>query len=208
MASGGGGLPSDGRLARGERTRRAILDHAVRMASTQGFDGLSIGKLARDLNLSKSGLFAHFRSKQSLQLQVMAAAEQRFIDFVVRPAIEAPRGEPRLRALLHRWCRWALSEGPPGGCVFVAAAAELDDRPGPLRDALARTQRDWLHTLQRAVGIAQQEGHLRADLEAEQLAFELYSTLLGVHLYHRLLDHHDARARLDTALERILAAAR
>ena len=198
----------DARLAKGERTRRTILDHALRVASTEGFSGLSIGALARDLRMSKSGLFAHFNSKQRLQVDVMKAGEQRFVDFVVRPALQAPRGEPRLRAMVHRWTRWALSDGPPGGCVFVAAASELDDQPGPLREHLARTQRDWVSTLTRAVSIGVDEGHFRADTRPEQIAFELYSALLGLHLFHRLLDHPAAMDLCGTTVDRILDSIR
>lgn len=200
--------PSDARLAKGERTRRTILDHALRVASTEGFDGLSIGALARDLRMSKSGLFAHFKSKERLQVDVMLAGEQRFIDFVVRPALKEPRGEPRLRAIVHRWSRWALSDGPPGGCLFVAAATELDDRPGPLRETLTRTQRDWVQALTRAVRLGVEEGHFHADTRPEQVAFELYSSLLGLHLFHRLLDRPDAIDLCTQSVDRLLTSIR
>jgi len=206
MSSGSSGR--DRRLEKGDRTRRQILDHALRIASTQGFGGLSIGGLARDLELSKSGLFAHFRSKEKLQLQVMKTGEQRFVDFVVRPALSEPRGEPRLRAIVHRWSRWALSDGPPGGCLFVAAASEFDDKPGPLREKLSRTQHDWVATLTRAVALCVEEGHFRADTDPAQVAFELYSTLLGLHLFHRLLDREDAIDRCQRAIEGIFTSHR
>jgi len=204
------GFPSgpDARLAKGERTRRTILDHALRVASTEGFSGLSIGALARDLRMSKSGLFAHFQSKQRLQVDVMKAGEQRFIDFVVRPALTEPRGEPRLRAMVQRWSRWALSDGPPGGCVFVAAASELDDQPGLLRETLARTQKDWVRTLTRAVELGVEEGHFKPDTDAGQIAFELYSALLGLHLFHRLLDHPEATHLCGTTVDRVLDSIR
>ncbi len=198
----------DARLAKGERTRRHILDHALRMASTEGFDGLSMGALARALSLSKSGLFAHFKSKEMLQLQVLEAGEQQFIEAVVRPALLAPRGEPRVRAMVYRWTRWALGDGPPGGCVFVAAATELDDRPGPLREALARSQADWVATLTRAVRLGVEEGHFSHRTNPEQVAFELYGALLGLHLYRRLLDRADAQALCDRAIERVFDSIR
>jgi AcrR family transcriptional regulator len=198
----------DARLAKGEQTRRTILDHALRVASKEGFSGLSIGALARDLQMSKSGLFAHFQSKQRLQVDVMLAGEQRFIDFVVRPALQEPRGEPRLRAMIHRWSRWALADGPPGGCVFVAAASELDDQPGPLRENLSRTQRDWTGTLTRAVELGVEAGHFRSNTDCGQVAFELYSTLLGLHLYHRLLRRPDALDLCGHAVDRIFDSIR
>src|SRR5690606_13086514 len=101
----------------------------------------------KGVGLSKSGLFAHFKSKESLQLQILEHAAETFINKVVRTALQQPRGEPRLRALFDNWLRWANAGGHQGGCVFVGAAAEYDDRPGPVRDTLARTQRDWLDTL-------------------------------------------------------------
>ena len=201
-------LSSDARLAKGERTRRQILDHALRIVSTEGFDGLRISALARELDLSKSGLFAHFKSKEILQLQVLEAGEQQFIEAVVRPALRSPRGEPRVRAMVYRWTRWALGDGPPGGCVFVAAATELDDRPGPLREALARSQADWVRTLTHAVKLGIDEGHFTANADPEQVAFELYGSLLGLHLYRRLLDRADAQALCDRAVERVFDSIR
>ena len=128
---------------KGEMTRAAILDEAVQVAARVGFSGLSIGGLAGQVEMSKSGLFAHFRSKEQLQLQTMDRARQRFVDVVVRPALAAPRGEARVRAVFDRWLVWAR-QSMDAGCIFVAAAAELDDRPGPLRDALVANERDWL----------------------------------------------------------------
>ena len=121
-------------MRKGEQTREAILVHALRLATRVGFEGLTIGQLADDLKLSKSGLFAHFKSKENLQLQVPEMASRRFVDAVVKPALAAPRGEARVRALFERWLAWETSPSLPGGCPFVAAATELDDRPGPARD--------------------------------------------------------------------------
>ena len=131
-----GALPPtrDGRRERGTRTREAILARAVAVASEQGLEGLSIGALADDLGMSKSGLFAHFRSKEGLQIAILEMAGARMVDEVVRPALAAPRGEPRVRALFDRWLAWEQSPSLPGGCPFMAASFELDDRPGPVRD--------------------------------------------------------------------------
>lgn len=195
-------------MGKGETTRAAILEHATTLATSIGLDALSIGKLATDLNLSKSGVFAHFQSKEALQLAVVETAVAHFTDLVVRPGLKAPRGEPRLRALLERWLAWGALSAKPGGCFFVAAAAELDDRPGPARDALVASQRDWLELLAGAIGAAVREGHLRPDLDPEQLAFELYGVVLSTHHRARLLGERDAFTRARAAIERLLDDAR
>lgn len=191
---------------KGEITRAAILDEAVQVAARVGFAGLSIGGLADQVEMSKSGLFAHFRSKEQLQLQTMERARQRFVDVVVRPALAAPRGEARVRAVFDRWLVWAR-QSMDAGCIFVAAAAELDDRPGPLRDALVANERDWLELLATVAGTAVTEGDFRADLDTEQFAFELHALMLGHHHAARLLRAADADARTQKAFESLLAAA-
>ncbi len=195
-------------MGKGEDTRQAILDHATTLATTVGLDGLSIGQLAADLNLSKSGLFAHFQSKEALQLAVVETASDRFTERVVRPGLKAPRGEPRVRALLTRWLAWGAASNTAGGCFFVAASTELDDRPGPVRDAVVQRQRDWIDLLAGAVRAAVTEGHLRADTDAEQLAFELWGAALAFHHYARLLDVPNAEARALAAVDRLILAAR
>jgi len=195
-------------MRKGEETRTAVLDHALREASRVGLEGLSIGNLARDLGMSKSGLFAHFQSKEALQLQVLEAAAARFMETVVAPALREPRGEPRLRVLFQRWIGWSEACGLPGGCLFVTAAVELDDREGPVREALVRFQLDWIAALARAVRIAVEVGHFRAGLDPEQFAHDLYAVILGYHHAHRLLRQPQARARAERAFEALLAASR
>jgi len=195
-------------MGKGDETRAAVLDFALREASRVGLEGLSIGNLARDLGLSKSGLFAHFQSKEALQIQVLETAAARFLETVMAPALRVPRGEPRIRALFERWLEWSDVLGLPGGCIFVAAAAELDDREGPVREALVRSQRDWLEALARAARLAVEVGHFRADLDAAQFAHELYSILLGFHHARRLLRDPDARRRAERAFEALLARSR
>lgn len=192
-------------MRKGELTRGAVLDEAAALARRVGLDGLTIGTLAAQTEMSKSGLFAHFGSKETLQIEVLDHASAQFVDQVVRPALTAPRGEPRLRALVERWMEWASA---PGGCLFVAAAMELDDRPGPVRDHLVRSQRDWLDTLVTAVGQAVGEHHLRPDVDARQLAQDVLGVLLAFHFTHRLLDDPDALHRAHRALEALLTAAR
>jgi AcrR family transcriptional regulator len=158
--------------------------------------------------MSKSGLFAHFASKEALQIAVLDDAVRRFVDAVVAPALRQKRGEPRLRALLEYWLRWANADFMPGGCVFVASIADLDDRKGPVRDRLAASQRDWLETLATAARIAIEEGHFRADLDPSQLAHEILTLAYGTHLIGRLLSQRDVEARLRKAIERLLVDAR
>jgi AcrR family transcriptional regulator len=193
---------------RGAETREAILDHALRLASEVGLEGLTIGRLASALDLSKSGLFAHFGSKDELQVQVLNRAAARFAEVVVVPGLSAPRGLARLRALFEGWLRWPREVPQTGGCVFVQAAAELDDRPGPARDRLVALQREWLETLARVVRGAQAERQLRADLDPEQFAFELYGIMLSCHHATRLLHDRKAVERARRALERLIDAGR
>ena len=195
-------------MSKGDETRGAILDHALREASRIGLEGLSIGNLARDLGLSKSGLFAHFQSKEALQVQVLETAVARFLETVMAPSLRAPRGEPRIRALFERWVEWSDVCGRPGGCICGAAAAELDDQEGPAREALVRSQRDWLDALARAARLAVEAGHFRADLDEEQFAHEFYGIMLGCHHARRLLRDPKARERAAKAFEALLARAR
>ncbi|MEL7060115.1 MAG: TetR/AcrR family transcriptional regulator [Acidobacteriota bacterium] len=193
-------------VTKGEETRRIILDCAMAMTSTLGLEGLTIGSVAREVEMSKSGLFAHFESKQDLQLQVLAAAVDRFTGMVIAPALRQPRGEPRIRALVENWLAW--EEWMPGGCVFIAAANELDDRPGELRDRLVSAQRDWLDSLAHAARIAVREGHFAADLDCEQFAYQLYSIILAYHHFHRLLRDPGARERARTAFTSLVEQSR
>jgi AcrR family transcriptional regulator len=195
-------------MSKGAATRDRIIERALRTASMEGLDGISLGRLADDVGMSKSGLFAHFASKEALQLDVLAAAARRFVEVVVEPAFKAPRGEPRVRALFDHWMRWERNESLPGGCVFMHAAAELDDRPGPARDALVAFQRDWLQALARAARIAMDEGHFRADGDAELFAFQQYGLVMAYYHARRLF--HDPRAddHAHRAFDALVAAAR
>ncbi len=195
-------------MSKGASTRDAVLGHALALASEVGLDGLTIGTLAERSNMSKSGLFAHFDSKEALQLAVLDEAVRRFVDLVIAPALRQKRGEPRLRALLENWLRWANADFMPGGCVFVASIADLDDRKGPVRDRLAASQRDWLETLTTTVRVAIDEGHFRADVDPEQMAHEILTLAYGTHLISRLLPGRSAVGRLRAAVERLLAGAR
>jgi AcrR family transcriptional regulator len=195
-------------VGKGELTRQSVLQHAAAVASEVGLEGLTIGRLAEDLDLSKSGLFAHFRSKEALQVQVLEFAIERFVETVLRPALGAPRGEPRVRALFERWFEWPRVGARAAGCIFVALAAELDDRPGPARDRLVRAQQDWLDFLANSFRMGIEEGHFRADADPEQFAHDLYGVMLAHHHASRLLGDPHARERAHRAFEALLDAAR
>jgi AcrR family transcriptional regulator len=195
-------------VRKGEQTRGAILERALSLASQLGLEGLSIGRLAGDLDLSKSGLFAHFDSKERLQVQTLEHAAERFTEVVVRPALAAPRGEPRVRALFERWLRWPRVVPQAGGCIFVAAAVELDDRPGAARDRLVQLQRTWRETIAATVRSAKAEHHFQESVDPEQFAFEIQGIMLAYHQAARLLRDAGAGARARQAFERLLAAAR
>lgn len=190
-------------MSKGEATRERILDQAVMLTATVGLEGLSLGNLAKATSMSKSGLFAHFDSKEDLQLHVLETARAHFVDLVVVPSIREPRGEPRVRALFENWLSWE-EHRTPGGCPFVAAAHELDDQPGPLRDALVGAQNEWVATIATAARIAVEESHFRSDLDGDQFAYEMYALFLGFHFYHRLLRDPLATTRARTSFERLL----
>ena len=194
-------------MRKGDLTRTAILDEALQTASLVGFTGLSIGKLAEQTEMSKSGLFAHFKSMDQLQLQVMQRARERFVDSVVRPALAGPRGVGRIRALFASWLEWS-NTALVGGCIFVAASVELDDRPGQLRDSLVQAERDWLELLANVAGTAVTEGEFATDLDTGQFAFEVHALMLGHHHATRLLRDQRATTMTNRAFESIIAAAR
>ena len=208
MASSTTAVRRAARTPKGERTREAILGHALALATRIGVEGVTIGRLAEDLKMSKSGLFAHFRSKEALQIEMLRLAGARMIDTVVKPALATSRGEPRLRALFDHWLAWEQSPSLPGGCPFMAASFELDDRPGPVRDFVVQNLRDWIDTLAGAARIAVQEGHFRADLDCEQFAHDCQGIGLGFVHASRLMRDPKARARADAAFEALVRAAR
>jgi AcrR family transcriptional regulator len=193
---------------KGADTRHAILDHAADLASKVGLGGLTIGVLADDLKLSKSGLFAHFRSKEALQIQVLDHAAEQFVETVVRPALAEPRGEARMRAIFERWLAWDKAGVLPGGCLFVAAATELDDRPGPVRDRLVELQREWIQVITVSFRRGIEAGRFRRDADAPQFAQDLYGIMLAFHHAARLLGDRRAEARARRAFDALLEAAR
>jgi AcrR family transcriptional regulator len=194
-------------VTKGEQTRQAILHRGVEAAARVGLSGLTIGELATATGMSKSGLFAHAKSKEALQLQVLEQAREEFIDAVVRPALATPRGEPRVRALFDRWVTCARVK-MPGGCLFVKAAIEYDDRPGVVRDQLVRDHRDLQDTIAQVFRTGIAEGQFHADAEPEQFAFALHGLMLGYFHSYRLLTDPQAEGHVRQAFEALLDAAR
>ncbi len=195
-------------MSKGEQTRREIVNRALARAGEIGLEGLSLAPLAANLNLSKSGLFAHFKSKEALQLAVLHEAIDRFIKQVVLPATAKPRGEPRLKALFGNYLHWIRGRAREGSCIFISLAQEYDDRPGPVRDLLIRSQRDWRAAIARAVRIAVEEGHFRSDVDAEQFAYEFVGIGMAFQQALKLLEDPKGGKRARCAFEALLARSR
>ena len=191
-------------LQKGQATRAAILDAARGLASHMGLEGLSIGALAEVTQMSKSGVFAHFGSREELQISVIREYHAKFEEEVFYPALKQPRGLPRLRALFERWIK-RVSVEIDSGCIYISGAVEFDDRPGPVRDALASMVRDWHGALERAIRIAVDEGHLRPATDATQMLFEIHGLILALHHDARFLRLPGAMERVHRAFEHVLA---
>jgi len=190
-------------LQKGQQTRAAILDAALTLASHMGLEGLSIGALAEVTRMSKSGVFAHFGSREELQISVVREYHARFEEEVFAPAMREPRGLPRLRTLFDRWVR-RVSVEIDSGCIYISGAVEFDDRPGPVRDALVAMVRTWHEALERAIQIAIEEGQLRADTDPAQMLFETHGLILALHHDARFLRLEGSLQRARTAFERIV----
>jgi AcrR family transcriptional regulator len=193
-------------MSKGNTTRERIVDQALRTASRDGLNGLSIGSLATDLGLSKSGLFAHFGSKDELQVEVLRTAGERYRIQVMEDAFKSPRGQPRLERWFQNWMRWQQNPGMPGGCVFVTAAVELDDQSGPAHDFLVAGQKSLADALVTAAKQAVDEGHFRSNLDCNQFAFEMWGILLAYNHAARLLHSPAATALANTAFGRLIAS--
>jgi AcrR family transcriptional regulator len=201
-------MPRLRRQAKGLRTREAILARAVDIASAQGLEGLTVGSLAEQLGMSKSGLFAHFGSKEELQLATVEMAREVFIHKVTLPAIAAPTGMPRLWSLIDHWLALVEKRVFEGGCFFTAASFEFDGRRGVVRDRIAEIMHEWIRCITTSVQKAQEAGHLDPKLDAKRLAFEVHAIAIGAHWAHQLLEDRQAysRARL-MALEKLRSIA-
>lgn len=196
--------PAARHLPKGQQTRAAILDAALGLASHMGLEGLSIGALAEVTGMSKSGVFAHFGSREELQISVIREYHARFEDEVFFPSMAEPRGLPRLRALFGRWVR-RVSMELDSGCIYISGAVEFDDRPGPVRDALVSMVRAWHAAMERAIRIAIDDGQLRPDTDPHQMLFEIHGLILALHHDARFLRQPGVLDRAHVGFERVLS---
>jgi len=194
-------------VRKGEQTRAAILEAALELAARQGLEGLTIGTLAERMSMSKSGVFAHFGSREDLQISVLKEYERRFVDEVLVPSLRERRGLARLEAIFARWLELTTVEAGCG-CIWISGAAEYDDRPGAVRDELVAMVRSWHRELARALQQAVDSGDLEPDTDISEMIFDLYGIILVLHHDARLLGNERAPERARRALERIIAARR
>ena len=188
---------------KGQQTKAAIVDAALGLATQIGLEGLSIGALAAVMRMSKSGVFAHFGSREELQISVIREYHARFEEEVFYPALEKVKGLPRLKALFHNWMNRTSVE-IDSGCLYISGAVEFDDRPGPVRDALAGSVQTWLAAMNRAVVQAKEAGHLRSDADEHQMAFEIHGLILALHYEARFLKTPGSVTRAHTGFSNIL----
>ena len=188
---------------KGQQTKAAIVEAALGLATQIGLEGLSIGALAEVMHMSKSGVFAHFGSREELQISVVREYHARFEEEVFFPVLTQPRGLPRLHAMFDNWMNRTSVE-IDSGCIYISGAVEFDDRPGPVRDALADSVRIWLAAMHRAVTQAQEAGHLRLEADAHQLVFEIHGLILALHYEARFLKTPGSIARAKTAFAHML----
>jgi AcrR family transcriptional regulator len=189
------------------KTRRDILSVATDIASAEGLEGLSIGRLANELSLSKTGIFAHFGSKRQLQLATVDSARQVFLERVVQPSLEQERGVRRLRAMLENWLAYVEQIVFRGGCFFAAASAEFDSRPGPVRDQIARLTKSWLVGLQDETAIAVSNKELCASIDPVQFAFELHAFVQEANWAFKLFNDKSAFTRARRAIRNKIVSA-
>ena len=197
---------------KGLKTRSAILERAADLASAEGLEGLTIGRLADDLQMSKSGLFAHFGSKEELQLATIEMARERFFTEVFKPALDAERGYPRLVAICRSWLDYIARNVFAGGCFFAAASFEFDSRSGPVHDAIQKTMDEWVGAIEKSVRLAIDAGHFSGDVDAAQIAFEINAIFFGANYAYNM--RHDKKAitrawrAIETRLESLSQAPR
>ena len=189
-------------MTRGKETKLNILQAGLDMASQLGLESVTIGALAKATHMSKSGLFAHFQSKENLQVEILNYAAQLFSEGVIIPALIAEAGIPRIKVLVDNWIDWTSEL--KGGCIFVSASTDFSDRPGRVKGVLLQQQNEWIDCLRRIAQSAVRVGDFREDIDDDQFAFDLYSLLLGFHLYYTMLDDAQTRKHQETALNRLL----
>ena len=196
--------PSKRAMQKGQMTKATIIEAALGLSTQIGLEGLSIGVLAEVTQMSKSGVFAHFGSREELQISVIREYFGRFEQEVFYPALHAERGLPRVEALFHNWMKRVAIE-IQSGCIFISGAVEFDDRPGPVRDALATSVQTWLSALFRAVVLAKQCGHLLPNADEHQMAFEIHGLILALHYEARFLKNPGSIERANQGFANILA---
>lgn len=193
-------------MSKGITTKENIIQAAFDFTSRFGLESLSIGELAKLVGMSKSGLFGHFNSKETLQMKVLEYAAQSFIRSVVRPALKTPRGKERILALSTHWQKWASSK-LAGGCPIIAATVEYDDRPGKIRDYLQLLQGEMMNTFSKAAKIAIEEGEFKEGLDTEQFAYEFYANMMAFHVFTRLLRDRTAKQKYQYTLDQLISRA-
>jgi AcrR family transcriptional regulator len=189
---------------KGQQTKAAIVDAALGLATQIGLEGLSIGALAEVMRMSKSGVFAHFGSREELQISVVREYHVRFEEEVFYPALQKPKGMPRLKALFQNWMNRTSVE-IDSGCLYISGAVEFDDRPGPVRDALAGSVKTWLAAIYRTVVQTKEAGHLAQDADEHQVVFEIHGLILALHYEARFLKTPGSVDRANTGFSNILA---
>lgn len=189
-------------MTKGEDTKHTILDAGLKMATQLSLESVTIGNLAKTTRMSKSGLFAHFQSKENLQVEILKHAGQLFAEGVIIPALMEEAGVPRIKALVDNWISW--STRMTGGCIFVSSSTEFSERPGKVRDFIMTQQESWIDSLRRIARSAIRVGDFRENIDCDQFAFEMYSLLLGFHYYDKLLSSEETRKRQAIALEKLL----
>ena len=188
---------------KGQQTKAAIVDAALGLATQIGLEGLSIGVIAEVMQMSKSGVFAHFGSREELQISVVREYHTRFEEEVFFPALQLQRGIPRLRAMFNNWMQRTSTE-IDSGCIYISGAVEFDDRSGPVRDALAGSVRTWLAAMDRVVVQAKEVGHLHADADEHQVTFEIHGLILALHYEARFLKSPGSVARAHRGFDHVL----
>jgi len=192
---------------KGQQTKAAIVDAALRLASQVGLEGLSIGAVAEIMQMSKSGVFAHFGAREELQISVVREYFHRFEQEVFTPVLALPRGLPRVQGLFANWMKRVAVE-LESGCIFISGAVAFDDRPGAVRDALAESVNTWLGAFRRAVLLAREQGDLRPDADADQMAYEIHGLILALHYEARFLKKPGSIARAHAGFAHVLSTYR
>jgi AcrR family transcriptional regulator len=192
-------------MVKGKETKTNILEVGLKQARKFGFESLSIGELAKLVGMSKSGLFAHFKSKELMQVMILDYAAENFVLKVIKPALKEDRGLPRLHALIDNWIKWS-SKGKNGGCPLISASFEFDDIPGKVRAATQNHLQTLVKTIERSVEISVEEGHLDQKTDCHQFGYEVFSKIIGLHLYHRLLQDEQALSTFKSSIQGLIEA--